>query len=614
MRHTLKISFYVLYTLMLTACGGGNDKEPDVPPPPPPLTAAEILTNKLTNVSLTEFYQIAYKELALRDPEAVVASGLDIEYQISNDSLTDISDAYTQETFALHAVVHDLLLQYDPADLSVTQRVSYDVYLWYLAQVGARAQSINFNFPESSYGYLGGLRYFFMGEHPLNNERDANNYIARLNALPNKIKQLIAVLKTRESANILLPKIFFQDMLGMTHYFATDNAAEHPFYQYFEANINQLTQISNSDKNELLSKAQVAIETVVSTHFSQLATFMNTLYDKAPEQIGMSQYAGGDAYYQQILNYHTTTNMTPEEVHQLGFEQLERVRAEMRTLVGNLGYSTDLSLEELYAQFAVDGGVVEASDVKSVYENLIMAATQNVQNYFQGMPETELEVVQGVGEGYYPAPFDSQEPAQFTADLTEDHAYFEMPTLAYHESIPGHHYQFSLAREANLPRFHQELYITAFSEGWGLYSEQLAAELGWYAHDDFGNLGRLKWEAIRAARLIVDTGIHYKGWSFDYALEFYNSATGVSMERGRGHITRYSQYVGQATSYMTGMLKIQAIRQQVMDALGDDFDYSEFHQLVLGNGPMPMLVLENTAMNYINTKLAGLKMTEASHQ
>jgi uncharacterized protein (DUF885 family) len=180
-----------------------------------------------------------------------------------------------------------------------------------------------------------------------------------------------------------------------------------------------------------------------------------------------------------------------------------------------------------------------------------------------------------------------------------------MPTLTFHETVPGHHYQIALAQDLNLPSFRKLVFFTGYVEGWALYAERLALELGWYENDPFGDLGRLQLEALRAARLVMDTGIHAMSWSFQRATTFNNENVGASIGSSQGAAGRYSVIPGQATAYMIGMLRILEMRQKAMDRLGEQFDIKEFHRVVIANGAMPLAILETVVDNYIVERLAA---------
>ena len=202
--------------------------------------------------------------------------------------------------------------------------------------------------------------------------------------------------------------------------------------------------------------------------------------------------------------------------------------------------------------------------------------------------------------GFYIAPsFDGSRPGAFYAGTDFDQPYATMPTLTFHESLPGHHMQISIAAESNVPLFRKVVRATVFTEGWALYAERLAYELGWYDNDVYGNLGRLQFEALRAARLVMDTGIHSMGWTFDQATQFNEDNVGVSLGASQGATGRYSVIPGQATAYMIGMLQILDERQRAMDALGPDFDLIAFHRALLTNGAVPLALLTTVVDGYI---------------
>ena len=208
--------------------------------------------------------------------------------------------------------------------------------------------------------------------------------------------------------------------------------------------------------------------------------------------------------------------------------------------------------------------------------------------------------------GYYTPPaIDGSRPGMFYAQDTGIVPKYSMPTLAYHEAIPGHHYQIAIAQQLDLPSFRRGADFTAYVEGWALYAERLVAELGLYENDVYGNLGRLQAEAFRAARLVVDTGIHTKHWTFDQAVDFMVENTGMTEYSMQGEVSRYISLPGQATAYYIGYTKILEVRQRVMDELGNQFDLKEFHNLLLGSGAMPLDILEQVMNNYIQSKLAG---------
>jgi len=291
----------------------------------------------------------------------------------------------------------------------------------------------------------------------------------------------------------------------------------------------------------------------------------------------------------------------------------------MRKLFDQLGYPQNETIVEAYNRVARDGGHVQGNDVVTTYEQIIADAQQNLDAAFDIRPKAEVVVIGGQTGGYYMrGSYDGFRPGAFYAAVDgsgED--YYAMPTLAYHEAIPGHHFQIALAQELEgLPTFRNGVGFSAFAEGWALYAEYLAAELGWYEDDPYGYLGLLQGQSFRAARLVVDTGLHAKGWTYDQAQEFFTENTGFevgdSVHPGY-QIARYLVWPGQSTSYYVGYLKILELRQKAMDQLGDQFDLKEFHNVILSNGSLPLEILVRVVDDYINAQVGEEKPIDA-HQ
>ena len=273
----------------------------------------------------------------------------------------------------------------------------------------------------------------------------------------------------------------------------------------------------------------------------------------------------------------------------------------MRVLFDELGYPQDETLPELFARVTQDGGIIPAADVRTTYEGIIGAAEMMLDEAFDIFPSANVVVEEDEYGGYYIGPsFDGSRPGAFYASTRFDEPYYAMPSLTYHEAVPGHHTQIAIAMDIDTgPTFRRIVRFTAFVEGWALYAERLAFELGWYDNDIYGNLGRLQYEALRAARLVMDTGIHSLGWSFEEAVQFNIDNVGWSRSASEGAVARYSVAPAQATAYMIGMLHILDARQRAQDALGASFDLREFHRVVLTSGGLPLALLDNVVDRYI---------------
>jgi uncharacterized protein (DUF885 family) len=575
-----------------------------------PQSAVGTLTAKLGGLEFDDFLEVSWKELSLRDPETVLADGLADVYGLEGAELTDISDAYIRENFELYRVVLEALRQYDRVALTSDQQLSYHLYEWYLDDQLRREEFIYYDYPATFFPVTAvheQLTYFFTDLHPLASKQDAQDYVARLEVVGTKFEQLLEGLRLREDAGVIPPRFANQWALYGVSNLARSDATATPFYQGFEEKLSALG-LPGAEKQALLDSAEAAINEVVLPAFQSLADYLQHLESIAPSDDGLWQFPRGDEYYAYLLRHYTTTGMTADEIHELGKQDLERIHGEMRTIFDDLGYPQDETLGELFRRAAADGGLISGPDVIATYETIIDEANQNLDAAFDIRPQADLVVVQSPIKGMYVSgAMDGSRPGAFHAGPGDtQEAYYAMATLAYHEAIPGHHLQIALAQESDLPSFRNSVSFLGYTEGWALYAEQLASELGWYTGDPFGDLGRLQAEAFRAARLVVDTGIHAKGWTFDQALDYFVENTGF--ESGGPvdpsiQIARYIVWPGQSTAYKIGMMQMLELRQKAVDGLGDQFDLKAFHNVVLSNGSMPLELLERVVDSHIEKEL-----------
>ena len=592
----------LLASMLLTACGGSYDAGPPPPPPPPPPSASELLAQQLEGLALDEFYFQSFEALTTRSPELIVWRGLSDVFPVDSADLDDLSDDFQRETFAMHQVVLDALKTYDRTTLSADEQVNYDVYEWHLQDVVDRLEFFYYDFV-ASYGLFGiqtDTEQFFTDIHPLENEQDAEDYITRLNAVSRKFEQLSDHLQRQSGAGVIEPLLSLNVSLYYMNPLADGTAESNSYYTAFADKVDIISSLNDTDRQDLKDRALSAVTSSVIPAYQELRETMLGLQALASPSIGVGQFPRGNDYYDYILRHHTTTNLTAAEIHQLGLDELQRIHAEMRLLFDQLGYPQNETLQQLFARLGTDGGIIPAADVLPTYEGIIDFARQNIDQAFNIFPSADVIVVADNSGGFYIGPsFDGTRPGAFYAGTTRDTPWYSMPTLAYHEALPGHHLQIALAMEADAPAFRKLVRVSAFVEGWGLYAERLAYELGWYDNDPYGNLGRLRLEALRAARLVIDTGIHSLGWSFNEGVQFNDDNVGAETRASEGATARYSVIPGQATAYMIGMLEILRVRQKAMDQLGAQFDLREFHTVVLQAGAVPLPLLETLVDNWV---------------
>jgi uncharacterized protein (DUF885 family) len=610
-----KLGYVALILLVLVGCGSKRSETPR--------DETQGLTAEVTVVvgespqvadsealSLDEFFEVSWRELALRDPENVLADGMADVCGLEGVELTNISDEYLRETYALYASTLETLRTYDRSELTPEQQVSYDVYEWYLEDRLREQEFMYYDYPATFYPITAThweIVHFFTDLHPVASKQDAEDYVTRLEQVDTKFEQLLDGLKLREEAGIVPPKFSIQWGLYSVRNLAKANATRTPFYEVFRDKVNALEDVSDAEKQDLLKSAEQAIKKSVLPGYKDLAEYMKHLESVAPTDEGVWQFDGGDAYYEYVLRHFTTTDMTADEVHEVGKKELARIHDEMRTIFDELGYPDRESLPQLFDRVEQDGGFVPGSQVMETYEAIIDEADKNLDVAFDIRPEADVVVLESSIKGMYvSASRDGSRPGAFHAGLgNADEPRYAMPTLAYHEAVPGHHTQIALAQESDLPEFRNSIGYSGFAEGWALYAEKLASELGWYDDDPYGDLGRLQAEAFRAARLVVDTGIHAKRWTFDEAVDFFVENTGYEPGDAvdpEGQIARYIVWPGQSTSYKVGMIKIMELRQRAVDELGDEFDIKEFHNVVLSNGSVPLEILERIVDDYIEEK------------
>jgi uncharacterized protein (DUF885 family) len=580
------------------------------PVPQADMSIGEILTS-LQGLSLDDFFEESYRQLLLRDPEKLTVLGIAESFGLRNDRLNDISDAYIRETQELEAAILDLLRAYDRDELTPEQQVSYDVYEWYLDDLVRGHEFMYYDYPIHHFfsGYHDELLQLLTEFHPLTDKHDAEDYVSRLSQVDDQVEQLLEGLRLREEIGVIPPRFILQLTMGGVQALANGTAGN-PLYATFRKKVTALDGLSEDEKQALLDAALKEIEESVSPAFQSLEVYLTQLTTVATNDAGVWKFPNGDAYYAHILRNQSSADLTPQEVHELGLAEVARIQAELRQVFDELGYPEDESIVALIARAAEDGGSYETQSqagreqVVEAYEAILDEVDHKLDEVFDIRPQAELIVIgdtSGGGGGYYmESSKDGSRPGAFHAGVGgHEVSKFDMPTIAYHEAIPGHHFQIAIAQEMDLPSFRNDLFFNGYGEGWALYAERLAWDLGLYDDDPYGNVGRLRFELLRAVRLVADTGIHAKRWTREETSAYMGEIVGgLSVETDR-----YIALPAQATGYKIGMVKILELRQRAMDQLGDQFDFKEFHRVVLGNGSMPLEVLERVVNDYIEAKL-----------
>jgi uncharacterized protein (DUF885 family) len=564
----------------------------------------------LEGLSIDAFFEQSYRLLQWRDPDTLILNGLADAYGVASDRFTDLSDAYVRETQQLEIGILDILRSYDRTAMTSDQRLYYDVYTWVLEDRVRGHAYMYYDYTVNSmtiWGKQNWLVDFMINHQPITCKQDAEDYITRLSWIDTWVEQLLEGLQLRQQAGIIPPRFVLQDsrhqIEGHLHMqgASSANAEANELYTSFLTKLDALNDIDEVDKHELLDAALFEIENTFIPAFLELRAFLRQLEAVASNVSGVHQFPEGDSYYAYKLHHEAGTQLTPDQIYELGLSEVARLQTEIQTAAVSLGYPADISMAELNLRLAEDDVVIEGETLLDEYESLIAKADMATHDYFNLLPQSDLVIRPepfGSGIGYYlPPPLDGSGPGSFYTNLDAAFPSHIIPTYIYHETIPGHHLQGALARELNLPTFLRELELNAFMEGWALYAERLAWEMGLYENDPWGNMGRLLLEHSRAARLVIDTGIHDKGWSRYEAASYYETVTG--RPSSSASMDRYVILPGQGCGYTIGLIKILELRQRAMDQLGDAFDIREFHDMILGNGSVPLEILDQIATDWI---------------
>jgi len=567
--------------------------EPSFSPSWSPPSAFEV-AEALEGLSFDAFVETAYRLYLMRFPEMLTHLGLADAFGLRHDRLNDYSRAYLEETNSIEREILDRLLAFDREALSPEDRITFDAACWYWDDLVRGQPFADYDHPITHYTFtsLDWALYDLLTEvHPLASVSNVEDYVVRLFGVDEQFDGIIDRMEERAEAGIVVPRIMIDWALSELRGLAYATAGRHPFYTTLEEGFQSIGA-TDEERERLLEAAERALADEVIPAYRRLLRAVESKRSEAPTEIGFGQYPNGDAFYAYALRHQNQTDLTAEEIHAMGLREVDRVRGEIEAAALAIGIPAGTSLPEIYREAASRGGTLRGSAILAEYERLVGEATDRVASVFVRLPVAEVIVVPDPIGGYYrPAPLDGSRPGEFAAATQGEQPRYRMPTLAYHEAIPGHHLQIALAQELDLPLLRRAEAFLGYTEGWALYAERLAWEFGWYDEDPCGNIGRLSDEMMRAVRLVVDTGIHVLGWTFGEAVAYFAEHTGQSTGASQYNILRYAAWPGQSTAYMIGLLTILDLRDRVRAAEGDAFNLAEFHDVILRNGSLPLSVL-----------------------
>lgn len=588
--------------------------------------AAALLANVwyFKPVLIDAFYARAFAKLALARPELLSSlRALPPWADFYSARLDDASPEQDARDAGL--VTDDLatLRRYDRHALDREGRLSYDTLEYFLR---SQVEGDAFRLAAFPVTQLAGLHTelpnLMVQIHQVHNRAEASDYVARLNAFPRKFEQTLANMSLREGRGFVPPRFAIDKALAQMQAFVAKPPRENLLYLDLKQKLDKIPPdaLDVSTRARIMSSAEAAITQSVLPSYRKLIDHMNALAPRAPGNDGAWHLPDGDAYYAWCVRSHTTTDLTPAQVHALGLTEVERVEAEMDAIlkaqgrgIGSVGARLQALAHEPAQLFPnTDDG---RQAVLTRFQAILDEVNQGLGAAFDVRPRLGVEVKrvpafseQGAPEAYYQGgSIDGSRPGVFYVNLRDTNliAKYSMRTLAYHEGIPGHHFQVSIAQELDgIPFFRKVIPFTAYVEGWALYAERLAFELG-FGRDPLDTLGRLRDEMLRAVRLVVDTGIHANRWTREQAVAYMTDKTGFDEASVVTEIERYFVDPGQALAYKVGMLKILALREKARAALGTKFDLAQFHNQVLSHGALPLVVLEGVIDDWITARNAA---------
>jgi uncharacterized protein (DUF885 family) len=502
------------------------------------------------------------------------------------------------------------LRKFDRSRMSETQRVSADLMQWQLDIVAREEPYLDYSFPlQQMNGANVNLVEVLTVRHPLLTEHDAENYVAALGQVAARLDEATAEARRIAGKNIVPPRFILQATIKQMQGFVDPSPGQNPFVTVFAEKMAAVKSLPAARREDLRAQAEKIVATEIYPAWKRGSALLESQLARATDNAGIDGLKGGSAAYAYDLQRFTTTNLTPDQIHQIGLKRVAEIEAQMDALLRRLGRtqgSVTARVEKLKLDMQYPNPTSEESrsQIMRDADAIIRDAEKRAAPLFDLRPKSPViaqpfprfREANAAANYNGPSP-DGSRPGVFQLPRRiERMTKFGLRSLVYHETVPGHHYQVAFeAENKDLPRFRQVRAfggISAFSEGWGLYAERLAAESGWYGDDIEGLLGQLDAEAFRARRLVVDTGLHSKHWTRQQAIDYGIEASEVE---------RYVVYPGQACSYMMGELKILELRDKARKALGDRFTIREFHNTVLRTGSVPLDILGQQVDAWIRT-------------
>jgi len=585
---------------------------------PSVIEAAKKAQQADVNVKLNAWFEEKFMERARLYPQRL--AGLGIKERM--DEWNDPSRAFALEQLdRIRQDMKELQSAFNPEDLDESAQLSYRLFLENSQNTldGAKWWYHGYSFTQM-FGPHSTVPTFLVNQHPIDNVTDAENYVKRLEGVEAYLGEIIKNSRVSAEKGIMPPKFVYDHVIAT----AQNIVSGAPFddsddltlmLANFKTKVDKL-DLSDEKTEALYEDAITALLTSVKPAYAALVTEMKRQKEMTNTEDGAWKLPDGDDYYAHRLKVMTTTDMTASEIHDLGLKEVDRIHGEMRDIMKTVGF--DGSLQEFFKylqdepRFTYEDSEAGREAYLAEATRIIDVMTARLDEVFLRQPKAKLEVrrveafrEKAAGKAFYNRPaLDGSRPGYYYANLYKisDMPKYQMEALAYHEGNPGHHMQLSIAQELEgIPQFRKQNRVTAYTEGWGLYSEYFPKEMGFY-EDPYSDFGRLAMELWRAARLVVDTGLHDKKWTREEAIDYLTTNTPNPENDCIKAIERYIVMPGQATAYKIGMNKILDLREMAKEKLGEKFDIREYHDVVIASGPVPLNILEERVKAWVGSK------------
>ena len=610
LKHTFKAASLSLAIATMFGCS------PTTEAPTAQVEKEEVATQSESE-RLAAFFATEFENDLKRSPLYQSYLGIKWDY----DKWNDLSEANVDANIATIKARLEQAQGFDTSQLSDQEQLSLALF-----KLGIERDLANDEFRHHTY-VVHQFRAahtlvpsFLINIHRVGSEQDAKDYISRLSLVDEMFAQVIEQMKLREKMGVFPPKWSYDQMIQSSKNVIAgapfdDSDNDSTILNDIKNKVSKL-DLSQEAKDDLIAQANKALIDDVKPAYENLIAELEHQSELTPEGDGVWRLPNGKEWYQNRLNWFTTTDLTADQVHQIGLENVERIHNAMRDIMKQVGFEGTLNEffefmrndEQFYYPDTDEGRQRYMTEAKALIDTMEAALPE----YFGLKPKAPMIVKRveafrekAAGKAFYQSPAqDGSRPGIYYANLYDMKAMptYQMEALAYHEGIPGHHMQRAIAQELEgIPQFQKFLSFTAYTEGWGLYTEELGKDMGFYA-DPYSDFGRLAMELWRACRLVVDTGIHAKKWSREEAIQYLIDNTPNPEYDAVKAIERYIAMPGQATAYMIGKLKIMELRDKAQTTLGEKFSFAGFHDEILKDGPVPLSVLEQKIDKWIASK------------